>query len=69
MGCVLTPSCREECCSLLSQPFSSPTPLLPPLRSALAEAKIPPGPRLLILDHIDQYRDILRPAIGIEEHL
>ncbi|KDD76264.1 hypothetical protein H632_c292p0 [Helicosporidium sp. ATCC 50920] len=37
--------------------------------SALAEAKIPPGPRLLILDHIDQYRDILRPAIGIEEHL
>eukprot|EP00887_Chlorella_sp_A99_P003471 scaffold7.g3471.t1 len=32
---------------------------------SLAEVRIPPGPRLLILDHIDQYRDILRPAVPI----
>lgn len=30
--------------------------------SSLAEVRIPPGPRLLILDHIDQYRHILKPA-------
>ena len=32
------------------------------LRSSLAEVKVPPGPRLLILDHVDQYRHLLKPA-------
>lgn len=40
---------------------------------SLAEAKVPPGPRLLILHHINQYRgrkqpnvqDLLRPALPI----
>ncbi len=30
--------------------------------SALQEVKIPAGPRLLILHHIDQYRHLLKPA-------
>lgn len=33
------------------------------------EVRIPPGPRLLILAHIDQYRHILRPAMPIPKHL
>lgn len=36
--------------------------------SALAEARIPPGPRLLILHHIDQYRNpsaVLKPALPL----
>lgn len=36
--------------------------------SALAEAKIPPGPRLLILHHLDQYRSassMLKPALPV----
>lgn len=37
--------------------------------SALREVRIPPGPRLLILAHIDQYRHILRPAMPIPKHL
>lgn len=38
---------------------------------ALQEAKVPPGPRLLILHHINQYRgkagvaDLLNPAIPV----
>lgn len=31
---------------------------------ALAEAKVPPGPRLLILHHIDQYRQYAKTAQG-----
>ncbi|KAK2079166.1 hypothetical protein QBZ16_002857 [Prototheca wickerhamii] len=30
--------------------------------TSLAEVKVPPGPRLLILDHVDQYRHLLKPA-------
>lgn len=30
--------------------------------SALQEVKIPAGPRLLILHHIEQYRHLLKPA-------
>lgn len=37
--------------------------------AALREVRIPPGPRLLILAHIDQYRHILRPAMPIPKHL
>jgi hypothetical protein len=35
--------------------------------SALQECRVPPGPRLLILHHLNQYRhgDILRPALPI----
>jgi hypothetical protein len=36
---------------------------------ALQEVKIPPGPRLLILDHIETYRHILRPAVPIPKRL
>ena len=37
--------------------------------AALAEVRIPPGPRLLILAHIDQYRHILRPAMPVGKYL
>ena len=33
------------------------------------EVRIPPGPRLLILAHIDQYRHILRPAMPVPKAL
>lgn len=36
--------------------------------SALQEAKIPPGPRLLILHHLDQFRNpasLLKPALPL----
>mmetsp|Transcript_36233 Transcript_36233/g.80635 ORF Transcript_36233/g.80635 Transcript_36233/m.80635 type:complete len:251 (+) Transcript_36233:138-890(+) len=36
--------------------------------SALTEARIPPGPRLLILHHLDQYRNpanVLKPALPL----
>lgn len=36
---------------------------------ALQEVRIPAGPRLLILAHIDQYRHILRPAMPIPKQL
>jgi hypothetical protein len=45
----------------------TPAPLLPPARhSALQEAKFPPGPRLLILHHVNQFRnpsDVLKPGL------
>jgi hypothetical protein len=37
--------------------------------SALQEVRIPAGPRLLILAHIDQYRHILRPAMPVPKAL
>lgn len=37
--------------------------------AALQEVRIPAGPRLLILAHIDQYRHILRPAMPIPKAL
>ncbi|KAL4425335.1 hypothetical protein ABPG75_009351 [Micractinium tetrahymenae] len=37
--------------------------------AALQEVRIPAGPRLLILAHIDQYRHILRPAMPIPKQL
>lgn len=43
------------------------TPLLPPC-SALSEVRIPPGPRLLILHHVDMYRNpgnVLKPALPL----
>jgi hypothetical protein len=42
------------------------SPYLP--RRSLAEARIPPGPRLLILHHLDTYRNpsaILKPALPL----
>lgn len=36
---------------------------------SLQEVRIPPGPRLQILAHIDQYRHILRPAMPIPKQL
>ena len=39
-----------------------------PMRSALAEVRIPPGPRLLILHHLDTYRNpssVLKPALPL----
>lgn len=30
--------------------------------SALRDARIPPGPRLVILNHVDRYRNVLKPA-------
>jgi len=36
--------------------------------SALKEAKVPPGPRLLILHHLDQFRNpssLLKPALPL----
>lgn len=33
------------------------------------DVRIPPGPRLLILAHIDQYRHILRPAMPVPKAL
>jgi hypothetical protein len=39
-------------------------------RSALSEARIPPGPRLLILHHLDTYRNpssILKPALPLPQ--
>ncbi len=36
--------------------------------SALAEVRIPPGPRLLILHHLDAYRNpssVLKPALPL----
>ncbi|KAL4446661.1 hypothetical protein ABPG77_007905, partial [Micractinium sp. CCAP 211/92] len=36
---------------------------------SLRDVRIPPGPRLLILAHIDQYRHILRPAMPIPKQL
>lgn len=53
-------SWRAHCCHCF--------PALPCHCSALAEARIPPGPRLLILHHLDQYRNpsaILKPAIPL----
>lgn len=37
--------------------------------ASLQEVKIPAGPRLIILDHIDTYRHILRPAMPIPKYL
>lgn len=37
--------------------------------AALQEVKIPAGPRLVILDHIETYRHILRPAMPIPKNL
>ena len=31
--------------------------------SALQEVRIPPGPRLLILNHVDRYRSALKPPM------
>lgn len=31
--------------------------------SALQEVRIPPGPRLLILNHVDRYRTALKPPV------
>ena len=42
--------------------------LSPPPCSALREAKVPPGPRLLILHHLDQFRNpasLLKPALPL----
>lgn len=33
--------------------------------AALQEVRIPPGPRLLILHHLDQYRHLLKPAVPL----
>ena len=33
------------------------------LCSALREVKIPPGPRLLILHHLERYRHVLKPGM------
>jgi hypothetical protein len=33
------------------------------LCSALQEVKIPPGPRLLILHHLERYRHVLKPGM------
>ncbi len=33
--------------------------------SSLQEVGIPPGPRLIMLNHIDQYRHILKPAMPL----
>jgi len=32
---------------------------------SLQECKIPPGPRLLILNHIDQYKHLLKPGMPL----
>ena len=32
---------------------------------SLQECRVPPGPRLLILHHIDQYRHLLKPGMPI----
>ena len=58
---------RNEGGDLLLFISSVLTPSSPHTHPALpcGQVKIPPGPRLLILDHIDQYRHILRPAMPI----
>ena len=36
---------------------------------ALQEARIPPGPRLLILHHLEQYKHILKPGMPAPNQL
>ena len=49
--------------------FSPTSPVSTYHGASLQEVRIPAGPRLLILAHIDQYRHILRPAMPIPKQL
>ena len=35
--------------------------------SALREVKIPPGPRLLIMHHLERYRHVLKPGMPLPQ--
>lgn len=39
------------------------------MSSALQEARIPPGPRLQILHHLEQYKHILKPGMPTPDQL
>jgi hypothetical protein len=57
------------CFQRLASHLLHPSLVLYGVASAPQEVKIPAGPRLVILDHIETYRHILRPAMPIPKNL
>ena len=40
-----------------------------PCCRALRDAKIPPGPRLLIMHHLEQFQHVLKPGMPVPKQL